>query len=203
MKHKLAWLLVLVVFELGTSEALTQDGGTVRFSNRYLNGLVNAPFFNQKLEYLDEKYMAQIYAWNPEIGFVAVGSTTPFFSQEAKNGYFNGGYSDIHFIEPLSQVWVQVRAWFSEAGATFEDAALAGAWTGASNFVYLPITGGRGEPPYVPAPMIGLKYPGAPIIVQQPKPKTIQARSKVTLSVVASSGVEATYQWFQEPSDSP
>lgn len=181
MKYKLTRLSTLVVFTMGASLVLAQDGGTVRFSNRYLNELVDAPFFDQNSERLDEKYMAQLYAWSAEKGFLPVGSPIPFFSQEAKKGYFNGGYADVYFIEPLSPVWVQVRAWFSETGATFEEAALAGAWTGASNFVYLPMTGGRGEPPYVPKPMIGLKYPGAPIIVQQPKPQTIKAKSTVTL----------------------
>ena len=55
----------------------------------------------------------------------------------------------------------------------------------------------------MPASLENLKYPGAPIIVKQPESQTVQARSNVTLSVVASSGVKATYQWYQEPSDAP
>jgi FAD/FMN-containing dehydrogenase len=55
----------------------------------------------------------------------------------------------------------------------------------------------------MPASLENLKYPGPPIIVKQPESQTVQARANVTLSVVASSGVKATYQWFQEPSDAP
>jgi len=39
--------------------------------------------------------------------------------------------------------------------------------------------------------------------VKQPESQTTHARRNVTLSVVASSGVKATYQWYQEPSDTP
>jgi len=45
--------------------------------------------------------------------------------------------------------------------------------------------------------------PGALIIVKQPESQTVLERSNVTLSVVASSGVKATYQWYQDTSDTP
>jgi hypothetical protein len=36
---------------------------------------------------------------------------------------------------------VQVRAWQIEGGQSFEQAALAGAWTGLSEVLFLPYTG--------------------------------------------------------------
>jgi hypothetical protein len=51
--------------------------------------------------------------------------------------------------------------------------------------------------------LIGLRYPGLPLIVEQPQSQIIAPGREVTLSVLASSGVGLTYQWYQMPSDSP
>jgi hypothetical protein len=51
--------------------------------------------------------------------------------------------------------------------------------------------------------LIGLAYPGPPVVVRQPQDQTVRARERASLSVVASSGVKASYQWHQQPSDRP
>jgi hypothetical protein len=203
MKTLLKKMAMVMILTAGSSGASAQNGGTVVFQNLY--GAVDAPFFNEAGERLDENYIAQIYALKSGVGFLPVEPTTRFFSKEKKKGYFRGtgGMVEVPFIVPGDPVSVQVRAWIAEGGATFEEAALTGAWTGVSNTVYLSRTGGYGQPPYLPVPMVGLKYPGPPIIVKQPESQTTHARRNVTLSVVASSGVKATYQWYQEPSDTP
>jgi len=40
-------------------------------------------------------------------------------------------------------------------------------------------------------------------VVQQPKGQTVLAGASATLSVLASSGVLMSYQWYQEPSERP
>jgi hypothetical protein len=147
-----------------------------------------------------DAYLVQLYGFNPGKGFIALGEPTPF----SRNGFFSGGVVEAPVSGFCVSTWVQVRAWESAGGATFEEAALAGAWTGASKILFLPRTGCfTGGVPFMPASLENLKYPGPPIIVKQPESQTVQARANVTLSVVASSGVKATYQWFQEPSDAP
>lgn len=196
-----------------TVMALTASGWAVlaqnadiyfRNFNWHASDPVNAPFFNNQEERLGQNYQAQLYLWVEGKGFLAVGSPTPFFSKEDQKGYFSRGAVNLDsFIEGGDSGWVQVRAWKSDGGDTFEEAALAGAWTGVSNKLYMNVIGGFSHIPTLPTLMVGLKYPGAPIIVKQPESQTIQARAKVTLSVVASSGVKATYQWYQDTSDTP
>ena len=94
-------------------------------------------------------------------------------------------------------VWVQVRAWAATGGATFEQAALAGYWTGVSSTIYLPFTGGCGfGVPEPPVYLQGLEYPGPPIIVQQPPNRDITSTDVTQLWVVASDGVTLAYQWY-------
>ena len=40
-------------------------------------------------------------------------------------------------------------------------------------------------------------------MVRQPQPQTIRAGEKSTLSVIVSSGVQMSYQWYQEHGDRP
>jgi hypothetical protein len=47
--------------------------------------------------------------------------------------------------------------------------------------------------------LIGLAYPGEPLVVQPPQSRTVLPGEFVTLSVVASTGVAGFYQWYQQP----
>lgn len=185
---------------------------------------VDTPFFDDRGVRLEgPNYLAQLYAWKKGEGFLPVGCATPFRT----NGYFEETFVIIPFIGYEGPAWVQVRAWRVDGGPTFEQAALAGAWSGASGTLYLPMTGtplagcdpaapsfdSEAEflteaarplgPPTIPALLIGLVYPGPPIVVRQPEDQTVRARETATLSVIASSGVVASYQWHQQPSDRP
>jgi hypothetical protein len=51
--------------------------------------------------------------------------------------------------------------------------------------------------------LIGLQYPGSPLVIKQPQAQTVEAGTGATLSVIASSGVVISYQWYQEPSARP
>lgn len=228
-------LVVSVVGLLLTgSVAVAQCCGSIWFHNGRPGGpLVDAPFFDEQGVRLEgPTYVAQLYAWKEGEGYVAVCSPVPF----GTNGYFRGGIVAVPFTQPREYVWVQVRAWRVEGGASFEEAALAGAWTGVSEPLLAgtlgdhfgppcpsPLAGASSEvdpaeasdgrigqaqllaPPYDPALLVGLKYPGAPLIVRQPQPphQAVRAGDNVSLSVVASTGVAASYQWYRQPSARP
>jgi hypothetical protein len=176
--------------------------GTVGFVNKISGqvGAVDAPFFDDGGVRLEgPRYVAQLYAWKPQDGFVPVGKPVPF----ATNGYFDGGAVVVPFLPGASPVWVQVRAWQTDSGAGFEQAALAGGWAGLSGVLFLPQAGVGGVPPSEPARLIGLKYPGSPLVVRQPQPQTKPPGERATLSVIASSGVQMSYQWYQDQGDRP
>ena len=70
--------------------------------------------------------------------------------------------------------------------------------------LFLPQTGSPSRPEACPeARLGGLQYPGSPLVVRQPQAQTILAGERSTLSVIASSGVQMAYQWYQQPSARP
>ncbi len=81
---------------------------------------------------------------------------------------------------------------------------MAGAWTGLSSVLFIPLTGDPGRPEScIAAHLIGLQYPGSPLLVEQPLHRTVLAGTNATLSVIASSGVQMSYQWYQQPNERP
>ena len=162
---------------------------------------VDAPFFDEQgLPIEGPEYVAQLYAWKPDEGFLAVGPSTPF----QINGYFEPIGVAIWFVGSFTPALVQVRAWHLSGGTTFEEAVTGGVWTGVSEALVVPEPGcGSCFPPSIPAALIGLKYPGLPLIVEQPQSLIASVGRHATLSVLASSGVGVKYQWYQMPSDAP
>ena len=189
-------IVSICVYVLTVAVAASQ--GTVWFRNRGYG----APFFDDHGMWLEgPSYVAQLYFWRLGEGFrAAAGSPVPF----ATNGYFYGVSVRLPFVPECAPAWVQVRAWETQAGATFEEAALAGAWTGLSGVLFLPRTGSPSRPEDCgSARLFGLQYPGEPIIVRQPQSQTVNPGTIATLSVIASSGVQMLYQWHQDPNDRP
>jgi hypothetical protein len=196
--------------------------GSVWFSNK-LGAVVNTPFFDDhgvRLEGPD--YAAQLYGWKFGYGFLPVCEPSLFKT----NGYFDGRTVLVPWSMDKNSAWMQVRAWKVDGDGTFEAAALAGAWTGVADVLFLPLLGtpfsdhcpfrfpgaepepaGQGAellgPPVGPARLIGLKYPSLPLIVRQPQAQTVRSGETAVLSVIASSGVAASYQWHQQPSGRP
>jgi hypothetical protein len=190
----------ILTWSLASLTAFSQ--GTVELANGIPGqfGSVDAPFFDEQgIRIEGPEYVAQLYTWKPDEGFLAVDRSTPFRT----NGYFESIGVTIWFVYPFSPALVQVRAWHLSGGTTFEQAVSAGAWTGVSEVLLVPDPGREGVPPSLQARLIGLKYPGLPLILQQPQSQTANPGGQVTLSVLASSGVGLTYQWYQMPSDRP
>jgi hypothetical protein len=106
--------------------ALAGGQGDVWFSNKIPAqvGGVDTPFFDDRWVRLEgPSYAAQLNAWRFGEGFVPVNCPTPFKT----NGYFDGGSVTVPFLAGDGSIWVQVRAWRVDGGATFEQATLAGA----------------------------------------------------------------------------
>ncbi len=184
--------------------------GTVYFANYVaffsMEPIVDAPFFDERgLRLAGPSYVAQLYGWKTGDGFQPVGIPVPF----ASDGYFDGRQVRLPFVPLGGPVWVQVRTWLVAGGATFEQAALAGAWAGVSTILFVPYTGNapgavaRTSPPTLPAQLIGLQYPGSPLLVRHPQAQSVRSGNGARLSVLASSGVQMTYQWYQNRSDRP
>jgi hypothetical protein len=196
-------LLMVVCLILGGGSAVGH--GTIEFLNLHpiLVGRVDAPFFDERGVRLEgPDFLAQLYAWKPFEGYLPVGTATPFQT----NGYFKGPTISIPFIPDFGPVWVQVRAWETAAGTTFEEAALSAGWTGTSSQLFVPLTGSDTIVTPIPgATLIGLIYPGKPWIVRHPQPQVVRSGFRAELSVVASSGVASTYQWYEvtQPGESP
>ncbi|GEM_PF-1614997 len=189
-------------FGWAATSVLVFAQGSVDLSNhiRVTPGGVDAPFFDESGTRLSgSNYAAQLYAWRSDIGFLAVGETARFLT----DGYFEEKQVVIPFQVGTGPVWVQVRAWDLQGGLTFESATLAGAWSGASDVLFLPETGAPGAPPSLPARLVGLKYPGKPVILSGPQSQTVRSGARAKLGVAASSGVGARYQWYSQPNDRP
>jgi hypothetical protein len=193
--------------------AATFAQGTVNMRN-FVTGSIDAPFFDEQgIRLKGSNYVAQLYfwsTWGPDIGFKAAGSPVPFATYTpgnffGTNGYFLGSGVELPGVPGRTPAWVQVRAWEVAGGSSFEEAALAGAWTGQSKILLIPIVGDpySGGVPSVPAYMLGLEYPGEPLVVRQPQSRRILREQSATLSVVASTGVAGFYQWYKKPTNQP
>jgi hypothetical protein len=174
--------------------------GTVHLTNLpQFVGDSNGQFYDRRHIPLDgTNYLAQIYAGINAAKLVPVGPTVTFFSGSFA-GYFGRGigFAEISFVSGYGPAWIQVRAWESEGGTSFEQAARSGYWTGVSDVLFIKQTGSSGITPSAPAELIGLRYPGSPIIVVDPQNQKRRSGESAELSMVASGGIALSYQWYQ------
>ncbi|MBI5387580.1 MAG: immunoglobulin domain-containing protein [Verrucomicrobia bacterium] len=90
-------------------------------------------------------YLAQLYAGPDESSMTAIGAAAPFGSG-LQVGLFNGGIRYISTVAPTGLATVQVKAWDSASGSTYEQAQTAGGKAGASP-IFTVRTGGGLMPP--------------------------------------------------------
>ncbi len=128
--------------------------GSVHFANRTEG--VDAPVYDTdgvtKLE--GPAFLAQLYAGPTLDGLRPAGAAAPFRSGPAA-GYWLSGARSVGEVAPGGEAVCVVKVWEAVFGTTFEQAAAAGGKVGMSAPVTV-ITGGAGEPPGLPAPLIGL-----------------------------------------------
>jgi len=140
--------------------------GTVTFSN--LSGLSPAqPIFNvDGVTKLDSTFEAQLYVSSTLGGtYTAVGTPKAF---TGSSGYVIGGTVTIASIAPGATAFLEIAAWQTAGGSTYETAKGAGVPAGIS----LPFsvgTGGAGSPASPPASLNGFKS----FAVTVPEPTTM------------------------------
>jgi hypothetical protein len=96
-------------------------------------------------------YMAQLYAGATQGGLTAVGAPLPFRTGTAA-GYWTATAVTINTVDATGNAFVQVRAWATSAGATYEAAAASGTGFGQSTILTVKPT----SAPDVPATLTGL-----------------------------------------------
>lgn len=135
--------------------------GTINFATR-VTGQVNAQVFygapGGPTSPAGADYSAQLYVGAPGGALAAVGSAVPFRG-DAGIGYItSGGKVTVPGIAGGSQAAVELRAWKTSLGASYEAAVAAGGGvnTGASAPITITL-GGGGTPPAPDANLVGLQ----------------------------------------------
>jgi len=130
--------------------------GSVQFSGR-VTGVYDAPVFvgaagsTTKAE--GPAYMVQLYAGNTATSLGPVGAALPFLTG-AGAGYWKttGTVIPAGSIDASGNSFLQVRAWATASGATYELASASGTGFGLSNTLTIKPT----NAPDVPALLTGL-----------------------------------------------
>jgi hypothetical protein len=155
MKKLLAIMAALALYAVGTQAA----DGTVSFSNA---GSIKEPVYaidtTTKLE--GSGWLAQLYYSASDSGaYKAVDGAAAPFRTGAGAGYWNPGTParTLTGIAAGSAAFVKVYVWEAAKGANYEAAAGAGGTVGQSVALKINATGGAGEPPSLPADMVGFK----------------------------------------------
>jgi len=98
-------------------------------------------------------YMVQLYAGPTQTALTAVGAPLPFRTGAAAGNWFATAVT-INNVDPVSKAaFVQVRAWATAAGATYEQALASGTGFGTGNITSVTPT----VAPAVPADLTGLQ----------------------------------------------
>jgi hypothetical protein len=147
--------------------------GTVNFSARVV-GSYDAPVYvgavnGTKAE--GAAYLSQLYAGPSDTALAAIGDAVPFRTGAAA-GYWTAATRTIPTVVPGADAKVQIKSWAASSGATYEAASAAGGQVGQSAILTIK-TGGDGNPPSLPANLVGLTsfaIGGGPVI---PEPSVL------------------------------
>jgi len=128
--------------------------GQVNFAARVV-GVYDAPVFLGTVGGPDKAagpaYMAQLYAGASANSLAPVGAALPFRTGAAA-GYWTAEARTISTVDATGNAFVQVRAWSTAAGATYEAALASGSGFGSSTTLTIKPTAA----PDVPATLTGL-----------------------------------------------
>jgi len=151
-------LLVGVVSLVGVSSVCAQ--GTVNFLNR-ITGTLDVPIYLDRVGVggtllSGANFLATLYWSATQNGsFAPIVEPPSAFRTGAGAGYWNAGADSTRVVGVLANnpVWLQVRAWDSTSGATYDIAKAAGGLWGDSNVFQVTTGGGI----LAPANMTGLQ----------------------------------------------
>jgi len=140
--------------------------GQVNFAARVV-GVYDAPVFLDSVaggvKAAGPTYMAQLYAGATSGGLAPVGSALPFRTGAAA-GYWTAEARTISTVDGSGNAFIQIRAWNTAAGATYEGAFASGGGFGSSSTLTIKPTAA----PDVPATLTGLTSFAISSIVPEP-----------------------------------
>lgn len=168
-----AWrgLLVWIGLLTGGVAVSAFAQGTLQFNNRVPEVGLDAPILSfPGTGASGDDYLAQLYAGVSASDLLAVGEPLPFLTGDDA-GYLDtslGAERVVPTVLPGELATVQVRAWATSLGATFEEANRNFGFVGISDPIEV-VTGGDGLPP---AYLVGLTSFGlnTPTAVPEPAP---------------------------------
>jgi hypothetical protein len=136
-----------------------EAGGTVNFNNRVV-GDVTAPIYDVDghTGLSGPAFLAQLYAGLTASDLRPIGAAVPFRIGAAA-GFFDGSVRTITTVPGGQIAILQVRAWESRSGTSFEQAFATGGKTGSSELFSL-VTGNLitdNNPPTFPVNLVGLQ----------------------------------------------
>jgi hypothetical protein len=185
---------------------LRMSGGTINFANRVLAAGIDAPVFDldgvTKLS--GAAFAAQLYAGPSEAELAPVGQPLPFLTG-SRAGYWVTEGHVLGNVAPGQTAYLQARVWESAAGVTYEAALAANGKTGASAVLAVE-AGGVGEPPSLPADMVGLTsfvLVQGPVFIKQPANLVLFEGRPGVLAAEVFSQTPVTYQWQFNGQDLP
>jgi len=125
--------LTFLSFLLSTVGALAQ--GQVNFAGR-IAGLYDAPvFLCDGTLAAGDQYRVQLYAGLTVNSLAPIGDALPFRTGAGAAGYWTAAARTIDTVDATGHVYVQIRAWATAAGSTFEAATATGFGFGFSNII--------------------------------------------------------------------
>jgi hypothetical protein len=147
---------LLFALTLAMVALATQAQGTFYFWNNY-PGEVDARVFDALGEPLDgSRFQATLYA-GATVDSMEPIITTPFLTG-GDAGYFRAQeVAVVTAIPPGSGAWLQVWAWDTVFGSTLDDVRELGVGGYGYSNIILTESGGVGDPPSLPQPLIGLQ----------------------------------------------
>jgi len=159
--------LLIAALLLATASAMAQ--GTVNFRNKATAAGVNAPVLDTATGApVTSAFMAQLYAGATETSLSPVGAAVNFLGTA---GLFSGGERRIEGIPAGGAAWIQVKAWDSAGGSSFEAVDGTKFKVGMSTVFKLDATANPlASPPGTPVDLVGLTSFSVAVI---PEPTTI------------------------------
>jgi len=164
-------VLVGVISLVGVSSVFAQ--GTIDFRNR-ITGTLDVPVYLNGVGGMllsGANFLAQLYYGTTATSLTPITDLASPFRTGAGAGYWNAGADSTRILAGIpagSPAFLQVRAWDSTFGATYDVAKAAGGLWGDSNVFQVLATGGGGTPAASPAFMTGMQS-----FTLVPEPSTI------------------------------
>ena len=179
--HKSSVVLGIAFWLVAFNSSVAQS--TFVFVN-YIQGALDAPVFDSNGNRLaGSDYVAMLYggattdSLGPAYGAgFQIMSPEPFvYRLDLGGGYFGRpGYVTIYGVVPGGMAWLQVRAWDSRLGATYEDVVARGiGGYGESNLFQKSGGDPEGGVPTPPEPLIGLQSFNLLPVVPEPSSTTL------------------------------